>query len=138
MTEVEVVEIVEMSRDKLDRLPFPYSRACLSVFVPYDKIHDVQKNIYTQLTGAEDIVTQMEKIGITEENGLNWAKNVVTGLRSILKTFKSQKDVIDERGISLYYEPSHPKKVYIVRSCAQLDDIRKSVICDDRFFCTPP
>ena len=134
MTEVEVVEIVEISREELDILTFPYSRACLSVFVPYDEIHDVQKNIYTQLEGAEQTVYHMEKSNMTEENGLSWAKNVVTGLRSILKTFKSQKDIIDERGISLYYEPSHPKKVYIIRSCAPLDDIRKSVICDDQIF----
>lgn len=151
MTSVEVVEIFEISKEDLKNASaqLPYSRACLSVFIPYDRVGDVKKNIYTQLAGAEDIVTHMENIGITEENGLSWAKNVVKGLKTIIKTFKAKKDTIDERGMSLYNEPSQHQKVYLIRSCAPfkfyynvdntiVDDINKSVICDDRFFLEVP
>ena len=121
-----MVEVVEITRDELNKLTFPHSDAFITVFVPYNLIHSVQNNLYTQLEGAETIVEK------TVEAGNEWSISVVKGLKAIIKVFRAQKATIDERGISLYYEPSL-NKVYLVRNSPYLEDVDKTVLCDDRF-----
>jgi hypothetical protein len=121
--------IIETDRKSIADMKLPQAGTYISVFVPKDKIEEVRDIVYDQINSAER-VKQIDPTSL-------WATNIIRGLKIIANLIKKQKEAIrkSETGYSFYIDANDiEKKVYLIKDCAPVNDLRGCVLSDDEMF----